>query len=127
MDADLLQASLDIAAQLVGRPKLQPEAKAQPGQQGRVDAHLQTGQELFVADQQQAEGRLGVAAVATQKPHFLQGGGAQVLRFVDDQDRPEPVQLLPTLSDEQHIVAAAHPRRLPQFGAEQTQQIGAGD
>ena len=52
VDANLLQARLDIACQLLRRPGTEMEAKAQAGQEGRINAHLQAGQELFVTDQQ---------------------------------------------------------------------------
>ena len=64
------------------------EAEAQARQQRGVDAHLQAGQELLVADQQQAERRLRIAPVAGEQTHFLERGGAQVLRLVQH-DRPE--------------------------------------
>ena len=91
VDADFLKARLDIAGQLLARPGLQAQAKAQAGLQRGVDAHLQSGQELFVADQEQAKGRLGVAAVATQQAHLLQRGGAQVLGLVQNDHGPKPV------------------------------------
>ena len=89
MDAHLLETSLHVPRQLIMRPRLEMEAEAQPSQKWGVDPHLQTRQELLVADQQQTKGRLGVAAVAAQQPDFLQGGGAQVLGFVQHDDGPE--------------------------------------
>jgi len=112
VDADLLQAGLDIAAQLLRGPGLEAEAEAQASQERRVDAHLESGQELFVADQHQAERGLSVVPVARQQTHFLQRRGTQVLGFVQDDHRPEPVPLLPALADEQHVVAAALARLL---------------
>src|ERR1035441_5558679 len=76
--------------------------------QGSLGQVIQeSGQELFVADQEQAKGWLGVAALATQQAHFLQRGGAQVLGLVQNDHGPKPVQLLPALTDGQHVVAAA--------------------
>ena len=102
------------------------QAEAQTSQQRGIDAHLQARQELLVTDQQQAEGRLGVAAVAAQEPDFLQRGGAQVLGFVDDDDGPEAFQLLPALADEQSRYRCGASGRSAPTPAKQAQQVGAG-
>ena len=51
VDAGLLETSFDIAGEFVRGPGLERQAEAQARQQGSVDSHLETGQELFVPDQ----------------------------------------------------------------------------
>lgn len=91
MHAGLGQAGLEIALEFWAGPGLDRQAEGEPSQERRVDAHLQAGQQLLVTDQHQTEGRLGIGAFAGEQTDFFQSGGAEVLRLVEHQDRPDPV------------------------------------
>src|SRR3990172_1515095 len=75
-DAHFLEPNVQIGLGVLLTEGGQLQREAQTSQQRSVDAHVEAGWQLLIADQQQAKGRLGVTPVADQQTDFLQGSGA---------------------------------------------------
>ena len=100
------------------------EAEAHAAEQGLVDAQEEAGHEVLVTDKESAEAVASGFPVTVQQPDFLEGLGAEVLAFIEDEHGPAGVLFLEALVDQGNVVLAAHGRFTSQLPGQDADQPG---
>ena len=98
VDTDFFESFAYVLRAKLRWPCCQFQAKAHAREQGTVDSHVQSWHQRSIAAEQHAERRLGIKAVAGQQPQLFERHGREVLRFFEDQHRPESVEITPELA-----------------------------
>jgi hypothetical protein len=89
MDADLLEAGGHVIFALVGIHGVEFDLEAHALEKRVVDAHLEAGQQMRIADEHQAEEIASIESGTGEQAQFFQGLGVEVLGFVDQDHRED--------------------------------------
>ena len=112
MDTDLFEPTVEVVVQDLSRPKIEVEAKAQAGDERAVDAQIEAAEQFLVAAEQERKRRRRVRPGAGEQAQFFQRRNAQILRFLDQEQRPSRSPLLPEFAQGKDVVASAIKSRL---------------
>ena len=125
VDAHGRQALLEILRHLGRGPGTQAVVAGNAREEGAMLAQAQGAQEVFVADEHQAEsGRVGQVQPQEQA-HFLQAAVAEALGFIQDDEGNDFAQFGQGRFDEGQVGFAAEGGSFAQFGGQGREQAAA--